>query len=56
MRAREWMSIVVVAAALIVGGVTPAGRAQASIFKPDGNGAFTLIARVPIDQWATAKK
>jgi phosphohistidine phosphatase SixA len=29
---------------------------EASIFKPDGKGAFTLIARVPIDQWATAKK
>ena len=29
---------------------------EASIFKPDGKGAFTLIARVPTDQWATAKK
>jgi broad specificity phosphatase PhoE len=29
---------------------------EASIFKPDGKGAYTLIARVPIDQWATAKK
>ena len=29
---------------------------EASIFKPDGKGAFTLIARVPIDRWATAKK
>jgi phosphohistidine phosphatase SixA len=29
---------------------------EASIFKPDGKGAFTLIARVPIDQWAPAKK
>ena len=29
---------------------------EASIFKPDGKGAFTLIARVPIDQWAAAKK
>jgi hypothetical protein len=25
-------------------------------FKPDGKGAYTLIARVPIDQWATVKK
>jgi len=29
---------------------------EASIFKPDGQGAYTLIARVPIDQWAMAKK
>jgi phosphohistidine phosphatase SixA len=29
---------------------------EASIFKPDGKGAYTLIARVPIDQWAAAKK
>jgi broad specificity phosphatase PhoE len=29
---------------------------EASIFKPDGKGAYTLIARVPIDQWATVKK
>ena len=29
---------------------------EASIFKSDGKGAFALIARVPIDQWATAKK
>jgi hypothetical protein len=29
---------------------------EASIFKPDGKGAFTLIGRVPIDQWATTKK
>ncbi len=29
---------------------------EASIFKPDGKGAYTVIARVPIDQWATAKK
>ena len=29
---------------------------EASIFKPDGKGAYTLIARVPIDQWAMAKK
>ena len=29
---------------------------EASIFKPDGKGAFRLIARVPIDQWAAAKK
>jgi phosphohistidine phosphatase SixA len=28
---------------------------EASIFKPDGKGAFTLIARVPIDLWAAAK-
>jgi broad specificity phosphatase PhoE len=29
---------------------------EASIFKPDGKGAYTLIARVSIDQWAVAKK
>ena len=29
---------------------------ESSIFKPDGKGAYTLIARVPIDQWAAAKK
>jgi broad specificity phosphatase PhoE len=29
---------------------------EASIFKPDGTGRSTLIARVPIDQWAAAKK
>ena len=29
---------------------------EASIFKPDGKGAYTLIARVPIDQWVMAKK
>jgi len=29
---------------------------EASIFKPDGKGSYTLIARVPIDQWATVKK
>jgi len=29
---------------------------EASIFRPDGKGSYTLIARVPIDQWATVKK
>jgi hypothetical protein len=29
---------------------------EASIFKPDGKGGYTLITRVPIDQWATVKK
>jgi broad specificity phosphatase PhoE len=29
---------------------------EASIFKPDGKGAYTPIARVPIDQWAMARK
>jgi len=29
---------------------------EASIFKPDGKGEYALIARVPIDQWATAKR
>ena len=29
---------------------------EASIFKPDGNGKYTLVARVQIGQWATAKK
>src|SRR6266850_618559 len=29
---------------------------EASIFKPDGKGSYTLIARVPIDQWAAVKK
>jgi len=29
---------------------------EASIFKPDGNGSYALIARVQIGQWATAKK
>jgi hypothetical protein len=24
--------------------------------EPDGKGAYTLIASVPIDQWAAAKK
>ncbi len=28
---------------------------EASIFKPDGSGGYTLIARVAIDQWAAAK-
>ncbi|HYB41072.1 MAG TPA: histidine phosphatase family protein, partial [Candidatus Methylomirabilis sp.] len=28
---------------------------EASIFKPDGAGGYTLIARVPIDQWKVAK-
>src|SRR6266850_2095987 len=29
---------------------------EASIFKPDGKGSYTLIARMPIDQWAAVKK
>jgi phosphohistidine phosphatase SixA len=29
---------------------------EASIFKPDGNGKYTLVARVQIGQWTTAKK
>jgi broad specificity phosphatase PhoE len=29
---------------------------EASIFKPDGSGTYSLVARVPIDQWAAAKK
>jgi phosphohistidine phosphatase SixA len=29
---------------------------EAAIFKPDGNGTYTLIARVQIGQWTTAKK
>ena len=29
---------------------------EAAIFRPDGKGSYTLIARVPIDQWATVKK
>lgn len=29
---------------------------EASIFKPDGNGKYTLIARVQIGQWTAAKK
>jgi broad specificity phosphatase PhoE len=29
---------------------------EASIFKPDGNGTYTLIARVQIGQWVAAKK
>ncbi len=29
---------------------------EASIFKPDGNGTYSLIARVQIGQWTTAKK
>ncbi|HXJ82852.1 MAG TPA: histidine phosphatase family protein [Candidatus Methylomirabilis sp.] len=28
---------------------------EASIFKPDGSGGYTLIARVPINQWVAAK-
>ena len=27
---------------------------EASIFKPDGNGSYTLVGRVPIDQWTMA--
>lgn len=29
---------------------------EASIFKPDGNGNFSLVARVQIGQWAAARK
>ena len=29
---------------------------EASIFKPDGNGTYTLIARVQVGQWMAAKK
>ena len=29
---------------------------EASIFKPDANGTYTLIARVQIGQWTTVKK
>jgi phosphohistidine phosphatase SixA len=29
---------------------------EASIFKPDGNGKYTLIARMQIGQWTAAKK
>jgi hypothetical protein len=29
---------------------------EASIFKPDGTGNYSLIARVQIGQWAAAKK
>jgi len=29
---------------------------EASIFKPVGNGKFTLVARTQIAQWATAAK
>src|SRR5262245_50403531 len=29
---------------------------EASIFKPDGSGGYTLIARVPIDQWTAPKR
>src|SRR5881628_1937892 len=28
---------------------------EASIFKPDGNGNYALVARMQTDQWATAK-
>jgi len=28
---------------------------EASIFKPTGDGTFSLVGRVPIDQWAAAK-
>ena len=29
---------------------------EASIFKPEAAGTYTLVARVPISQWATAMK
>ena len=29
---------------------------EASIFKPAGGGKYAPIARVPMDQWPTAKK
>jgi len=29
---------------------------EASIFKPDGNGNYALVARMQTDQWATAKR
>ena len=29
---------------------------EASIFRPDGSGKYSLVGRVQIDQWATAKK
>jgi broad specificity phosphatase PhoE len=29
---------------------------EASIFRPEGNGAYTLVGRVPIDQWTTSKQ
>jgi phosphohistidine phosphatase SixA len=29
---------------------------EASIFKPDGSGSYSLVARVQIDQWAAARK
>ena len=29
---------------------------EASIFKPDGSGKYSLVGRVQISQWATAKK
>jgi broad specificity phosphatase PhoE len=29
---------------------------EASIFKPEGNGRYTLVARVQISQWATARQ
>jgi len=29
---------------------------EASVFKPDGTGQYTLIARVPIDGWTAAKR
>jgi broad specificity phosphatase PhoE len=29
---------------------------EASIFKPDGNGKYSLVARVQIGQWAAAMK
>ena len=28
---------------------------EASVFKPDGSGAYTLVGRVQIAQWATLK-
>lgn len=32
------------------------GKDWASIFKPEGNGKYTLVARMQIAQWATAAK
>jgi len=29
---------------------------EASIFKPDGNGSYSPVARMQIDQWAAARK
>ena len=29
---------------------------EASIFKPEAGGTYTLVVRVPISQWATAMK